>query len=339
MTTSTPQPVAELAPALAGATLQGTELQIGLGQRYRLDALLSRSTWGDIWQATWLQTGSAVTVKTVRADVPAPQRALHCAALAREAEHLRRLASRHIVRYQGAGLWQGEPVLVLERLHESLKDHLARTAQTARAAPALPVPPTARQAPASAPQGIDQAQAMAWVRQAAQGLRTLHRSGRKHLDIKPANLLLTAADAQGRQLLKLADFGACLPLSQMLHPFVGTPGWAAPEQTRPVAQGPGRQAVYATSQASDWYALGQLLHRLLTGHLNPVGRAALARYQRGGLQGFLDPAEPEAAPEAPTATPEGGHASARHAGPMRLVAYLCHVNPAMRARGAAALEV
>ena len=328
---STTQPVPS--PAPAGTPLQGTELQIGLGQRYRLDALLSRSTWGDIWQATWLQTGCAVTVKTVRADAPAAERALHREALACEGEHLRRLASRHIVRYQGAGLWQGEPVLVLERLHESLKDHLAKAAQVARSTQA------AMQALANAPQGIGEAQALVWVREAAQGLRALHRSGRKHLDIKPANLLLTAPDAQGQQRLKLADFGACLPLAQAQHPFVGTPGWAAPEQMRPVAQGPGRQALFATSPASDWYALGQLLHRLLTGHLNSAGMAALGRYQRGGVQGLLDFPGTAPEPEAPAPAFEADDATGPREGPMRLVMHLCHADPAMRARGAAALGV
>lgn len=190
-------------------------------------------------------------------------------ALSHEGEVLRRLSHQHIVRYRCAGTWGGTPVLVMERLHESLRDWLARHAD------------------AQGQTQVCEDQALRWARQVAQALHVLHRSGHKHLDLKPANLLLTAPDPQGRQTLKLADFGACLPLTNPLHPFVGTPGWAAPEQTRPAAEDAAGQPLFATSAASDWYALGQLLHRWLTGRLSPSSQADLARYQAHGLPGLV----------------------------------------------------
>jgi len=253
-------------------SLKGQELALGLGHRYRLDHLLSHSTWGDIWQATWQQTGAVVVVKVPRQGLEPQAQALHRDSLRREGDFLRRLSHPYIVRLQCSGQWQGEPVVVLEKMHQSLKDYLGQLALDTR--------------PAQLPQlaTVPAAQALAWARQVAMALRSLHRSGRKHLDLKPANLLLSAPDASGRQSMRLADFGACLPLTHELHSFIGTPGWAAPEQIRPVGADSRGLPMFATSAASDWYALGQLLHRLLTGRLNAEGRQALLQWRTAGAQ-------------------------------------------------------
>jgi len=243
------------------------ELLLGLGHSYRLGETLGQSTCGAVWQATWLQTGEAVAVKMLRPGVTLPsERAVHRQALLREAEHLRRLQHRHIVRFQRSGMNLGEPVLVLEQMHESLHQHLQR----------LPRPTTLGALPCLSP-----AVALRWARQVALGLDMLHRDGRRHLDLKPANLLLTAPGPCA-QRLKIADFGACLGPTVAEHPFFGTPGWVAPEQIRAVGRNRDGEPLFRTDARTDVYALGLLLFALLTGQQTQFSRNT-RRAMAGGV--------------------------------------------------------
>lgn len=240
----------------------GRAINLGLGHRYRLDSLLARSTCGDVWQATWMQTGGRVTLKTLRVGLPREDFGYFSEALTTEANHLRHLSHPHIVGFQRAGTWHGSPVLVMEQLDQSLTEWLkGQGAQTSVAI-------------------VPEAQALEWARQLASALVVLHRSGRKHLDLKPANVLLTRPNARGSRVVKLADFGACLPVDRTQHRLVGTPGWAAPEQLQPVGSDAEGFPIYATSTASDWFALGQLLHRMLYGHLDPFGQNAFRAFDQ-----------------------------------------------------------
>lgn len=228
------------------------QLDLGLGHRYKLGPLLAHATCGDVWQATWVQTGEKVTVKTLHTGLTDSDFELFASILTEEAEHHRHLSHPHIVRFQRSGRWQGRPVLVMEQLDQSLTEWLkAQTKQNG----VVVVPAE---------------QAMAWAQQLAGALAALHRSGRKHLDLKPANVLLTRPNAKGVRAAKLADFGACLPVDCVRHRWAGTPEWAAPEQAQTVGTDAQGFALYATSVASDWYALGQLLHRLLYGRVHAL---------------------------------------------------------------------
>lgn len=234
----------------------GNLLDLGLGHRYRLEHLMARSTCGDVWLASWEHTGMRVTIKTVRSDVSAEDLVYFREALTAEGDHLRRLNHRHIVGYQRAGRWQGSPVLVMEQLDLSLAEWLKQQG--------------GQQGVAVVPED----QALAWTNQLASALVALHRSGRKHLDLKPGNVLLTPVNARGSRTLKLADFGVCMLVERVQHRWVGTPGWAAPEQMQSVGRDEQGFELYATSTASDWYALGQLLHRMLYGRLDEYGEHA-----------------------------------------------------------------
>lgn len=246
----------------------GQLVDLGLGHRYRLDCLLASSTCGDIWRATWMQTGGRVTLKTLQSGLPQHECATFSEILSAEAEHLRCLNHPHIVRFQRTGYWQGSPVLVMEQLDLSLSEWLKqRVGQHGISV-------------------VPQAQAMLWAGQLARALVALHRSGRKHLDLKPANVLLTRPDARGIRSTRLADFGACLPLGRMHHRLVGTLGWAAPEQLHPVGMDVQGYALYATSVASDWFALGQLLHRMLYGRLDSFGEQTLLRGEQQATAGI-----------------------------------------------------
>ncbi|HEY5920102.1 MAG TPA: AAA family ATPase [Kofleriaceae bacterium] len=98
------------------------------------------------------------------------------------------------------------------------------------------------------------------LRGVANGLAGLHRAGLVHRDIKPSNIKI---DGNGRVVL--LDFGVAIALDDADSEVAGTYAYMAPEQ-----------AAGNTTAASDWYAVGVMLFRALTGHLPfPPTRAGL----------------------------------------------------------------
>jgi serine/threonine-protein kinase len=103
---------------------------------------------------------------------------------------------------------------------------------------------------------VPREEAIAIFRQMVAGLGALHAAGVIHRDIKPKNVML---EYSGTQLcLLIMDFGlACLHQPETTMEtrtlVAGTPGYMAPE----ILAGP--------SQATDIFALGVLLHQVLSG--------------------------------------------------------------------------
>lgn len=95
------------------------------------------------------------------------------------------------------------------------------------------------------------------LRQLANGLHALHKTGHLHRDIKPSNVMVTR---EGRVVL--LDFGIITEIAGQRSSFrnvavAGTPAYMAPEQVR---------EEYVPTPASDWYALGVLLFEALAGY-------------------------------------------------------------------------
>jgi serine/threonine protein kinase/Tfp pilus assembly protein PilF len=111
--------------------------------------------------------------------------------------------------------------------------------------------------------------AIAIFQQMVAGVAAIHAAGVIHRDIKPNNVML---EYSGPQLcLSIMDFG----LARLHEPEVtmatrslaaGTPGYMAPEILK--GEGP--------SQATDLFALGVLLHQVLTGERPSFGALSLS---------------------------------------------------------------
>lgn len=117
------------------------------------------------------------------------------------------------------------------------------------------------------------------LRQLAEGVDALHRNEVLHLDIKPPNVLV---DTNGRVVL--VDFGLAQQLvagtnrTVRSREVLGTPEFMSPEQA----------AAEPLTEASDWYSVGALLYRALTGLAVFSGGAPQVLYDK--LQ--RDPAPP-----------------------------------------------
>lgn len=222
----------------------GDIVSLGKGQ-YRLRQQLAGSSYGLIWLAERDGVGP-VALKLVnraqmeRADPALRQRWSECAA--REIAFLSRLApwdARHIVRLLDHGMHEGLPALALELLDGDLAAHMA--------------------AGAAAGRRIGLAQALGWLGQVNAALATVHQHGWRYLDLKPANLLVDAANGR----LKLADFGTNRSLlDARAHSYAGTASWQAPEQFFPAH--PQTPHGYLTDARADYFALGALFYHLVT---------------------------------------------------------------------------
>jgi serine/threonine protein kinase len=196
---------------------------------YRLVRFLGNGTFGEVYEGEqiYLKTHVAIKVLHAQLDQAEFQRFVE------EARTIAALEHSHIVRVLSFSIFQQHtPYLVMQLAQSSLKDRFAL----------------------GQPQTVETI--LPYVRQATEGLQYAHDQRIMHLDIKPANLLLTTQN----QVL-LADFGLAMVLQtqrthRTLHGFAGTPAYAAPEQFQ-----------NKPSLASDQYALGVMVYQWLTGML------------------------------------------------------------------------
>jgi TolB-like protein len=207
---------------------------------YQILAPLGAGGMGEVCRAHDTRLGRDVAIKVIPAE------------LARDPERIRRfeqearaagaLSHPNVCAIYDIGTHAGAPFVVMELLEgESLRARLD--------AGSIPL-----------------RKAIDYVAQAARGLAAAHEKGVVHRDLKPENLFLTK---DGR--VKVLDFGlAKLTRPELLAPagekpasiaatetgaILGTVGYMSPEQVRGEA----------TDARSDLFALGAILHELLTG--------------------------------------------------------------------------
>ncbi len=232
---------------------------------YRLRAPLAGSAYGVVWRAQAPGGMPDVALKLVNRVQMAraqPQLQARWAASAHnEIGFLRSLApwdERHIVRLLDAGEHHGLPVMALELMETDLARYLTANRMG------------------------DKLRVLDWIGQVNQALAKVHQYGWLYLDLKPANVLLSAAGA-----VKLADFGtsrlrSCLTAED----YAGTASWQAPEQFFPTPEGR-----YESDERTDYFALGAMLYYLVTGGValrfcSDCGQA-YRQYQDAGAAALL----------------------------------------------------
>ncbi|HEX5051810.1 MAG TPA: serine/threonine-protein kinase, partial [Planctomycetota bacterium] len=214
----------------------GAERRIG---PYRLIGQLGRGGMGEVWLAEQTEPfHRRVALKVLRAD-RTDDRAL--AAFGAEVEAMARVEHEHVARLLDAGD-APEPWLAMEFVPgEAATDYCER-------------------------QQLPRAARLDLFLAIADAVHHLHGRGIRHGDLKPENILVL--ERGGRAVPKIVDFG----LSTLAgrggdEEFVnGTPAYMAPEQFTMRAA--------AVDHRADVFALGVVLHELLTGERPPGAAAA-----------------------------------------------------------------
>ncbi len=209
--------------------------------RYRIERVLGEGGFGRVYVATQLSMGREVALKTLHAELLGDRH--HVRRFYREARAASQLDSPHVVRMYDFGIDEatGTPFLAMEYLkgvplNELMGDGIS-----------VPLERTAR-----------------IIGQVAQALAEAHEAGIVHRDLKPANIFLLQARG-GREFAKVMDFGIAKVLRYgdvdtgesltASGTTVGTPRYMSPEQAM----------AEKVDFRSDLYALGCIMHEMLTG--------------------------------------------------------------------------
>jgi eukaryotic-like serine/threonine-protein kinase len=215
--------------------LSGVEAAQILGDRYSLDRKIGEGGMSVVWQAQDEVLGRPVAVKVLAAaytsDAASRRR------IRAEAQAAARLSHPHITGVYDYGESVDEdgnhvPYIVMELLPgRTLAERLAEGPLRPRAG-------------------------LRVCAEVASALAAAHAHDLVHRDVKPANVVLTAEGA------KVVDFGIAAAVGQpdeldLDSPVFGTPAYLAPERLT------GDEVI----AASDVYALGLLLYRVLTDRL------------------------------------------------------------------------
>ena len=239
-----------------------SELTVGqTADHFRVNKLLGRGGMGAVYLAHDEQLGRDVALKVIKSELVDSE-----AARARfqiEARATARLNHPNIVTIHGVGLLDRAPYVELEFVQgQSLQEEL------------------------DGPRRLDRRASLKIMLDVAVALAEAHRQGVLHLDLKPSNLLL---GDDGR--VRVLDFG----LAKIIHEAgaariakgepvgamtsaAGTPAYMAPEQW----QG------YAAGKATDMWAFGAILYRLLSGR-RPFPVATLAALRAAVCDGDFAP--------------------------------------------------
>ncbi|HET8723493.1 MAG TPA: serine/threonine-protein kinase, partial [Anaeromyxobacteraceae bacterium] len=164
--------------------------------------------------------------RLVAVKVVRPRRGVDLSMLRAEAEAAAGLHHPNIVTVHDLGSEGGEGWLVLELLRgETLEERL-------------------RRGPFPAPEALRVATEI------ARGLAHAHHAGVIHRDLKPSNVFLCEDGS-----VRILDFGLSRVFGSGSGPEGGTPAYMAPEQWRREEE----------DERSDVFALGVMLHEMLTG--------------------------------------------------------------------------
>jgi serine/threonine protein kinase len=207
--------------------------------RYRLDVPLGRGGMGEVWRAYDERLDRHVAVKLIAASAAhRPDRPMLAKRFSRECRALARIDHPGVVTIHDAGVDGdadgGELYLVMQRIDGmSLADYVAEH------------------------EGVPWPRAAALGAQIATVLAAVHAIPVVHRDLKPGNVMLRPdGTAVLLDLGIAAVFDPDLSKLTRTGESLGSPAYMAPEQASSGVAGP----------PSDLYALGCVLHEVLTGH-------------------------------------------------------------------------
>lgn len=225
-----------------------------LGGRYVIEAPLAKGTFGVVYRARIGR--DAVAVKVLRPQHNDAETAeASRARFMREARIMASMDTPYAVRLFDCGEEpDGIVFIVQELIHgRSLEDLL--TAEGA----------------------LSVARAVEITTQVLQALQDAHGRGIVHRDINPSNVMMVLGP-DGRESVRVLDFGIARVMQEDMagHRItragltLGTPTYMSPEQIEQAEIGP----------ATDIYAVGVLLYRLIEGRLPFGGKSAIAIMQQ-----------------------------------------------------------
>lgn len=205
----------------------------GLLPFLEIQAFIAQGGMGAVYKGRQRSLDRAVAVKVLPRELGADP--MFHESFETEAKAMARLNHPNLIGVYDFGTVEGMPYIVMEYVHGKSLFHSALNKR------------------------IEPREAVRIAVGICRGLAHAHENGVIHRDIKPANILLTPKAEP-----KIGDFGLARPAeSDGPGLMMGTPGYTAPEILRDPEQADAR---------ADLYAVGVILHELLTGQ--PPGTSA-----------------------------------------------------------------
>jgi serine/threonine-protein kinase len=222
--------------------------------RYHIQGLLGKGGMGRVYKVMHPTIGRFFALKRLQPSKPLEglvgAKRLRALFL-EEIQRMTSIAHPNILAVLDAELDAWPPYYVMDYHCNSLGQEIGETHRTE--SPSRPLP-------------VDRA--VGYTLQILEGLSRLHHAGIVHRDIKPFNILLTAEDQ-----VKICDFGLSRRRGEKFGApatlKVGSPFYAPPEQ-----EANPDKAVFA----SDLYAVGIILYRMLSGRLPEQPAAPISRW-------------------------------------------------------------
>ncbi|MET9224646.1 serine/threonine-protein kinase [Lentzea sp. NPDC003310] len=223
----------------------GSGSATGMFGPYRLESLLGRGGMGEVYRAYDTVKERTVAVKLLPVGLASDTG--YQARFRRESQVAARLREPHIIPIHDFGEIDGQLFIDMR-----LVDGLDLGSLLRREGP------------------LDPARAVHIVGQIGAALDAAHAENLIHRDVKPSNVIVAGAGAD--EFAYLIDFGIVHNSLETVttDSVLGSPAYTAPERFQPV---PGRDAF---QRSVDIYALGCVLHQLLTGQLPFPGENNLA---------------------------------------------------------------